>query len=68
MPFEEKEGWEQRVLQQVFESAVASDVFEHFHFVSCPTTLVVFRENVVRHQTAIIEFDGVFVRPLLPRL
>lgn len=65
MPFKEKEGRQQRVLQQVFESAVASDVFEHFHLISCPTTFVVFHENVVRHQTAIIEFDGVFVCPLL---
>lgn len=56
------------MVQQVFESAVASDVFEHFHLGSCSTFLVVFRENVVRHQAAIIEFDSVFVRPLLPRL
>lgn len=68
MPLKEKEGREQRVTQQVFESAVASDVLEHFQLGNCLTIVIVFPENVMRHQAAIIEFDGVLVRALLPCL
>lgn len=67
MPFEIQEGRHQRVFEQRFETVVAGDVLEHFHFAIGPMRPV--RGLVyVRHQAAVVELDRVLVRSVFVRL
>lgn len=69
VPLEIEEGREQRMQEQTLEAVIAGDVPEHVHLANRPAFVaVVFRENVVRHQAAVVELDRALIRPLLPRL
>jgi len=60
MPLEVEKRREQRMLEQVFRTIIANDVFKQVHF-SCSASFLIIILRIMRHQTMIIELKPALV-------